>query len=637
MNHLKMQKIKTNKLKAFIFLLIISFAGFSQPGKDGTKTITLSNTIVNEFTKLNADANSGAVSLTVASSSLNANARFTSSLSAGDLILVIQMQGAVINGTLTGTSAVPVAAPLDSSWGKILDYKNCGLYEFAEVAGASNATTIDLKCLIRNNYSASGKTQIVRVPRYTTLTVNNIGELTSEVWNGQTGGILSVEVQQSALVNAGGVVNMTAKGFRGGIAVLTGGGQSQFVNIFASKLGLGANKGESIAGYQTDYNVYGGRYGRGAAANGGGGGNNHNCGGGGGANGGNINAWTGKGNPDISNPTWAQAWNLEYTGFSNASSSGGGRGGYSFSFSNPDPLTVGPGNSLWNGMFGNSRQNVGGNGGRPLDYSTGRIFLGGGGGAGHDNDNNSGGGGNGGGLIFITGNGSISGGGQIISNGEDGKGTTGDGIDGAGGGGGGGTIILNVNGSISGVSAIADGGKGGSQNVTIGLVNPSYIYEAEGPGAGGGGGYIATSNGAIVCTVNGGTNGVTNSPALVAFPPNGATQGGSGVITNSVISTFSIITSSVSICPGSSATLTAAFSGNVPAGSIISWYTDPSGNILVSTGSSYTTPPVTSATTFYIGTCPYSNLTAVTVYTNHVANIISPPPTHPCVWDLVMC
>ena len=54
-------------------------------------------------------------------------------------------------------------------------------------------------------------------------------------------------------------------------------------------------------------------------------------------------------------------------------SAGGGRGGYSFSSANLNALTVGPSNASWGGDYRNSVAT--GLGGRPLDYSTGRLFF----------------------------------------------------------------------------------------------------------------------------------------------------------------------------------------------------------------------------------------------------------------------
>src|SRR5690606_16015590 len=133
------------------------------------------------------------------------------------------------------------------------------------------------------------------------------------------------------------------------------------------KVDFGGQKGEGVAGYQTEYNIFGGGYARGAAANAGGGGSAHNAGGGGGANASKSGAtWTGKGIPLTTVATWASAWNLEQPGLATMSSSGGGRGGNCWSTDLGDAYTLPPGDAAWGG---HGRWNYGGFGGRPLDYS----------------------------------------------------------------------------------------------------------------------------------------------------------------------------------------------------------------------------------------------------------------------------
>ena len=465
---------------------LFTMIAFAQRGKDGAKTVSTTNNVVNEYTALTANAVAGSTTLTVTSSSLNTNSRFTAPLAPGDLVMIIQMQGATLNGTLNGTTALP----LDSTWGQVNAYNNCGNNEFAEVLAVPNGTTITLRCALQKDYTASGRAQVVRVPRYTTLTINSPGVITCDTWNGTIGGVCAMEVQGNTVINAGGSISATGRGFRGGMLLenLTGYG----IGDFGSTQGtLGAEKGESVGGFQADYDPIGGRYCKGAPGNGGGGGNAHNAGGGGGANGGNVLQWNGHGNPDLSVASYATAWNTEYPWKSTTTSSGGGKGGYTFSSSNQNANTLGPTTNAaspvtaWGGDY---RRNSGGFGGRPMDYSTGRLFLGGGGGAGDQNDNIGGAGGNGGGLIYLMSYGTVSGGGQVVSNGNNGNIATGPapisgwgGKDAAGGGGGGGTIILNSTGAVSGISAVANGGNGGNQVLTAGSFYFGAINESEGP------------------------------------------------------------------------------------------------------------------------------------------------------------
>ena len=248
----------------------------------------------------------------------------------GDLILIYQVQGVFINGYASGT----IGLPNDTTWGRVVDYYNTGKYEFAQVRAVPNANSITLDCGLKNNYDVNATffyTLIVRVPRYTSLTINSGGVLTCDDWNGTSGGVLAVEVEGNAVINTGGIIDATGKGFRGGSLVgdnLTAYGVN---NVASNDASYGAEKGESVTGYQADYDLWGGRYGRGAAANGGGGGCAHNAGGGGGANAAqNIFNWKGYGIPDLTGVNYTTAWNLDNAVIStltNANSAGGGRGG----------------------------------------------------------------------------------------------------------------------------------------------------------------------------------------------------------------------------------------------------------------------------------------------------------------------
>ncbi|MEO6882973.1 MAG: gliding motility-associated C-terminal domain-containing protein [Bacteroidia bacterium] len=608
-----------------ILLSVIYTTLLAQPGKSGAFTVSTANTIVNEYTTLTANATAGNTSITVANSALNSNGRFSSSLSQGDLIMIIQMQGASIEGTLQAPPGNPIGLPIDSTWGSITAYNNAGNNEFLQVTSVPNGTTINVSCGLKNNYTVTGKVQIVRMPRYSTLTINNASVLSCDPWNSKTGGIVAVEVSGNTTINTGGEINTTALGFRGGL-IPSDSSVYGIVLYACQSTNVGGARGEGIAGYASDYDPNGGRYCRGAAANAGGGGNSWNCGGGGGSNSGNIAQWSGKGNPDISTANYIAAWNLEYFNFSSLTSSGGGRGGYSWSGSNQNPITMGPSNSNWGG---DQRRPNGGLGGRPLDYSTGRLFLGGGGGAGHQDNNFGGVGGYGGGMIYVLSYGQVLGGGQIISDGANGQNAQGNpafgsyaGQDGAGGAGGGGTIIIQSTGTIAGgISVHADGGTGGNQVISKSGTFFGSVKEAEGPGGGGGGGYIATTN-AVTETVAGGANGTTNSPPLAQFPPNGATKGGAGII--SVISTYAITADDTTICSGNTVTLTAKVTGTLPVGTSVAWFTTTGTEI--TTGLNYTpSPALTVTTTFYVGSCPGTNMIPVTITVGPTANTTITP------------
>jgi gliding motility-associated-like protein len=597
---------------------------FAQRSKHGAKVVAGTIT-VNEYTNLTLSVATGATQLKVNLSTLNANVRFPGNLVPGDLIIIMQMQGATLSARDTDQwTAFPM--PEDSSWGMVNNYNNCGNWEFAEVTSVPDINTINLDCPLTHSYTATGigKTQVIRVPRYSTLTVGVGTSITCDAWNGIIGGVCAIEVEFNSVIT--GTINTTGKGFRGGALHSASSGYGISKGTYKNNT-WGAEKGESIAGYQTGYDPYGGRNCFAAPANGGGGGNAHNCGGGGGANAGDTSLWNGHGNPDNTGPSWPNAWDLQYAGFSAQTSSGGGQGGYGFSNSsspnNPNPITTAPNLPAWGG---DKRPPFGGSGGRPLDYSTGRLFLGGGGGAGDQDNGAATAGASGGGLIYLMNYGTVSGTGQFIANGNASGNTVAPFEDGAGGAGGGGTIVVNSVGAIAGTLSInANGGKGGNHV----YVSIPPQYEAEGPGGGGGGGYIAISNGAPTRTTTGGANGTSTAPAISNFTPNGATKGGAG-INNAIVTNFSFNAPNTTICAGQSATLTAAIViGILPASTNYVWYDALVAGNVIGNGATYVTPVLGVGTyTYYVGTCPgtYHQPVVVTV-TNNPTIAVSPNAT----------
>ncbi len=596
-------------LLALISVLCITQAQ-AQRGKNGSKTLSSGspgpNYIVNEYTALSADAVTGSTTISVSNAGLNANGRFTGNLEAGDLLLIIQIQGASI------TTAD------DSTYGTISNYNGAGNYEWKEVQSVDlNANTISFACGLEKSYIVSGHTQIIRVPRYTTLSIQSNAKLTCPNWNGSTGGIVVIETNGDLTIQNNGSVDVSALGFRGGA---NGPSDNLFggVNFLSTNDLVGAEKGEGIAGSVTDYDLLGGRYCRGAAANGGGGGNSHNSGGGGGANGGNPTAWNGKGNPSLTTANWSQAWNLEYAGFATSSSSGGGKGGYSFSSNNLNALNIGTFLSSWGGDW---RRNNGGLGGRPLDHTNGGIFMGGAGGAGEANNGYGGPGGNGAGIIFVRCYGNVTGTGKFMANGANGTsasgGTFASGTDGASGGGAGGSIVLQAAGSITNVAIEAKGGNGGSQDVL------AFVNETEGPGGGGGGGYVLVSNTVASTTITGGLNGTTDSNALSEFTPNGATKGGDGevLLINPILN---LQATSDTLCGPGIATLQASNTG----GSALSWSDVFLGTSLET--DSLFNPTVSAPTTYYVSSCALAQTIAVSVD-------FSPTPLVNAGSDLFLC
>ncbi|PKQ68605.1 Ig-like domain-containing protein [Raineya orbicola] len=493
--------MKKRHLLIVLFLWLLFDYSTAQFGKLGSQTISIPSIVLNQYAVLQTNASVGNTQITVTNV---ADLNNPQPLERGDLLLIIQMQGASIDNSNS------------INYGNITAYNGAGNYEFVYVTQVVG-NVISLSCPLRYNYTTAGRTQVVRVPQYQNLTISAGSTVTAPAWNGTRGGIVAIYAQN---LQHNGIINVSALGFRGG-ALENSTANNQTI-YFSPNATAGAEKGESIAGYQTEYTALGGRFGRGAPANGGGGGNGNNGGGGGGANGGVPANWFRGAGVMCSACTGSAAWSLDpdYIANGNAltNSSGGGRGGYTTSTSNQNALTLAPGSAAW---ASDNRRPHGGLGGRPLTINPeNRVFLGGGGGAGDQNNNAGGRGGNGGGIIFIIAN-QITGNGQILANGENGANTTATHADGAGGGGGGGTVVIKAT-NVSNLTIQARGGNGGNQLITT--------NQAQGPGGGGGGGVIAVlaTSDLSVKNVSGGVNGTTTSAALTEFPANGATSGNTG-------------------------------------------------------------------------------------------------------------
>jgi hypothetical protein len=385
-----------------------------------------------------------------------------SMLSVGERLLLIQMQGATIN-----TSNTP-------DFGNIISYNGAGSYEFVIVCSVDGDTVVLENTLLNTDYSPSGKIQLVRYPELVDATVT--ATLTGDAWNGNTGGVVILDVSGTLTLNAD--IDMRGKGFRGGVY------QDQDNDVCTNAVGFpvtnsnysygdfnyGGEKGEGIA-----IQSAGMEYGKGAQANGGGGGNDHNAGGGGG---GNVSA--------------------------------GGRGG-----DNDDQ-----------GGFFNCRGFSPGVGGK-AQTGTGRIYMGGGGGSGHGNNAENGGGGSsgsaGGGIIIIKAN-TIAGNNHLLT--VRGENVAQANHDGAGGAGGAGSIQLEVSSWTGTTNLIIRGGNGGK---VFGFGGRCY-----GPGGGGCGGVIKTVNAlpasAPVTLLGGNAGTIIAGDASCLGTTVGATPGTSGIV-----------------------------------------------------------------------------------------------------------
>jgi PKD repeat protein len=189
----------------------------------------------------------------------------TTGFKKGMRVLIIQMNGATVNGSNT------------SSFGTIESLNNVGKYEINVVENIQNKN-VYLRFYLKNQYDADAVVQIVSFPTYTDAIVTDT--LRAKPWNGETGGIIAFDAANLTL-NA--PIDASAAGFRGGGVKAYANCDAienysaYFYTLTTTDKTNGGPKGEGIAAL-----VLGKECGRGAQANGGGGGNNHKAGGGGG-------------------------------------------------------------------------------------------------------------------------------------------------------------------------------------------------------------------------------------------------------------------------------------------------------------------------------------------------------------------
>ncbi|HJW93500.1 MAG TPA: C25 family cysteine peptidase [Thermoanaerobaculia bacterium] len=505
------------------------------PGKDGAGG-TLAG-IKNDYWPGSASAAAGATTVTLGARVAGAGGN---TITAGDLLVVMQMQDAAFDTTNDETYGEGTGSTKATGTGSgaATTLNNAGRWEYAI---ATNAIGIGGGALTLQGggtgggllYSYTNQTfattttqgqrtfQVIRVPQYTTATLGST--LTALPWNGSTGGVLAIDVAGTITLGSA-TVSVNGLGFRGGAGVRLTGSAGFAATDFRTPAPDSAtaptinmtngSKGEGITGtprylYHNGATIgapgtnaaldtgvegfAGGSYGRGAPGNSGGGStdgdtanNQDNSGGGGGGNG----------------------------GF-------GGAGGFGWACQCPS----------------------GGQGGGGISPSLTRITMGGGGGSGTTNNGSaadatgavladSGGpnaanangyyssGANGGGVIIIralqaTGTATLTANGLTAAN---------VGRDGGGGGGAGGSVLFTTQiGALTGLTIQAKGGTGGG--AWLQQAPGGDPGERHGPGGGGGGGYVLLSSAAASVDVSGGTNGLTTT----ALDEYGAQPGTLGV------------------------------------------------------------------------------------------------------------
>ena len=529
-----MSKLQVFPPLALLLLILLPASGWAQvcatPGKDGGTVSAVSVTgIVNTYYPSETSAAAGSTLIGVGLPSPGGNP----AIGAGDLLLVLQVQGARIDTSNNASYGDGVAG--GNAMGFLAGTRTAGTHELVVATGPRQTTGCPVGatgCIpitgdgagggLVNSYShldspARDRFQVIRVPQYFSAVLAS--GAAALPWDGSVGGVLAIDVA-STLGLGGATVDLTGDGFRGGGGRSLSGGGGTFSNtdyVRPSTVGFHASKGEGIAG--TPRYVYdgsslsdlgsdaypGGGYSRGAPANAGGGGND-----------------------------WVS---------SNAHNSGGGGGG--------GGADGGNGGRTWN-----SAQNVWGQGGAgTAGVETSLLLLGGGGGAGTSNNAGPGHGARGGGIFWARAQ-RLSGSGTIRANGAAAPTSR---QDGAGGGGGGGTVSVATCGSTFGTLTLeAQGGDGGDVDWNVG--------DFHGPGGGGGGGILLTSETPSSTSVTGGIPGI--SPTANNF---GAVAGQVGD-TSSALAVTVAGASPGCACLATNALVTEVRTGRDEDGPFVAWH-----------------------------------------------------------------
>ena len=213
--------------------------------------------MVNTYFPGSGTAASGGTSITVAA----VTGTTGPAIAAGDLLLVIQMQGADINSSNSSAYGANNASGL----GQPDDQFTAGTYEYV-VANSALATgsagTITTTTALANSYSTVAATattgrrsfQVVRIPQYGNVTLS--GAVNAQVWNGSTGGVLVMDVA-GTLTLGGQTLNAAGLGFRGGAGIkyagyaAAGGDITTYrtpSTVATSTTGVNGTKGEGTAG-----------------------------------------------------------------------------------------------------------------------------------------------------------------------------------------------------------------------------------------------------------------------------------------------------------------------------------------------------------------------------------------------------
>ncbi|OGV73565.1 MAG: hypothetical protein A3K19_27845 [Lentisphaerae bacterium RIFOXYB12_FULL_65_16] len=316
-----------------------------------------------------------------------------------------------------------------------------GIYETNRVQSVSGST-LTLYNPLANAFDGSGsiKHQVIRVPNYSTVTVN--GTLTCNAWDGATGGVLFFRATGAVTVDVAGAIDASGKGYRGGTQYGGSHGGGQGGESFVAPGGTGG-----------DYNSNNAQ--RGGAGGGASYANNYGADGWAGGGGGGTASYAGKGSAALGGAGGGGGGHDGCGGGGGHSTFGYGGNGYNGNGNGQDGGTSTSGNG--------GIEYTGGGGGGGGTYGTAdlaRLYCGSGGGSGGRHDGHAPGAGGAGGGILCIDAGSLDCAGVIKSNGADG-GRWISSYSGGGGGGAGGSVLLRTLAVSVAGSVTATNGAGG--------------------------------------------------------------------------------------------------------------------------------------------------------------------------------
>jgi hypothetical protein len=262
----------TNNLICYINKLIITILLICYSGYGSLNCQEQISGVINSYAKINT-IGPGYVVIT--------NLSQVSQFTAGDYVLIIQMQGVGIQ-TTQGSYGINVQTLLGKPGG----------YELLVIQAVNYSTgRIDFtRNVYLNNYDVAGNLQLIKVPFYDSAVVS--GNLLCQGWNAVTGtgGVLAMMVSRKLSLNAD--IDVSGLGFAGAAGV-SGIGECVYINetannhdSYALTWNNAGFKGEGVA----IHDQYGALLypnhakGQGRNFSGGGGGNGRYSGGGGGSN-----------------------------------------------------------------------------------------------------------------------------------------------------------------------------------------------------------------------------------------------------------------------------------------------------------------------------------------------------------------